>query len=158
MNCSVGAFLLLAFCTKSRILETVESPNSFVTSTVNSPFLLIVPDRISFPGSTSHGTDSPVMADVSSIDIPSITLPSRGTFFVMYFLSRLRHSNTPAFPSSLYIYFTIFPCQNGKKQPKTCVLDCFSLLCFHTASAGYIGISLSNHLSCDSKSSYCISI
>lgn len=80
MKFSVGAFLLLAFCTSSRILEIVDSPNSFVTSISNTPFLLMDPDKTSLPGSTSRGSASPVRADVSKAELPSTTRPSRGIF------------------------------------------------------------------------------
>ncbi|MNW51853.1 hypothetical protein D3C74_293490 [compost metagenome] len=80
MKFSVGAFLLLAFSTRSRILATVDSPNSFVTSIVRTPFLFINPLSTSSPAATSRGKDSPVNAEVSMAESPSMTLPSRGTF------------------------------------------------------------------------------
>ena len=72
--------MLLAFWTKSNIFATVESPNSFSTSIVKSPFLLITPLKILSPLPTSLGTLSPVNAAVSTMELPSITLPSNGTF------------------------------------------------------------------------------
>ncbi len=80
MKFSVGAFWLLAFCIRSRIFETVDSPKTFVTSTVRSPLLFMEPDSTSLPSSTSRGSDSPVRAEVSSEERPSTTLPSRGIF------------------------------------------------------------------------------
>ena len=41
INLSVFAFLLLAFSTNSRIFETVDSPNAFVTLIVRTPLTLI---------------------------------------------------------------------------------------------------------------------
>ena len=37
------------------------------------------PDITSSPGSTSRGRDSPVRAAVSRAELPSVTVPSRGT-------------------------------------------------------------------------------
>ena len=74
------AFLVLAFSTKSRILDAVDSLNSFVTSIFNIPVLLIHPlNTVSFTFAFL-GTDSPVNAEVSSIDSPSFTIPSKGIF------------------------------------------------------------------------------
>ena len=47
---------------------------------VRSPFRFINPPKTPVPISTSLGTDSPVRLEVSTMDLPSITLPSRGTF------------------------------------------------------------------------------
>ena len=66
MNFSVLAFLFEAFSTSSRILATVESSYSLVTSTFNKPLMLIQPLKISSPVLTSLGIDSPVKAEVSS--------------------------------------------------------------------------------------------
>ena len=73
-------FLELAFSTKSRIFDTVDSENSFVVSIFKRPELLIHPDIISSPYLTSLGTLSHVSADVSILALPSITIPSSGTF------------------------------------------------------------------------------
>ena len=72
--------MLLAFSTKSSIFETVDSPNSLVTSIVNSAFLFINPDNADSPTPISLRTDSPVSADVSTIEKPSTTTPSKGIF------------------------------------------------------------------------------
>ena len=65
-----------AFSTRSRILETVDSPNSFVVSTLIRPLMLMQPERISSPARTSRGRLSPVRAEVSSALSPSMTTPS----------------------------------------------------------------------------------
>ena len=80
INFSVCAFFSVAFSTKSNILLTVDSPNSFVTSTSIRPFVLIEPLNISFSTEILRGMDSPVNADVSIKASPFITLPSKGTF------------------------------------------------------------------------------
>ena len=77
---SACAFLLLAFSTKSRIFEAVDSSNSFVTLIVNIPVLLMQPLRTASPFTDFLGTDSPVRALVSNIDSPSSTIPSNGIF------------------------------------------------------------------------------
>ena len=71
--------MLLAFCTNSKILDTVDSPNSFVTFTLITPVKLITPANISSFNSIFLGNDSPVKADVSKEEFPSITIPSKGT-------------------------------------------------------------------------------
>ena len=73
-------FLLLAFSTISNIFEAVDSEKSLVTCTVNKAFLFINPDNKLSPFLTVLSTDSPVNAEVSIIELPSITTPSRGTF------------------------------------------------------------------------------
>ena len=77
---SAFAFLELAFSTSSRIFDTVESSNSFVTCTSKSPLRLIEPLTISSPSITSTGTLSPVRALVSRLELPFTTTPSSGTF------------------------------------------------------------------------------
>ena len=70
MNFSVFALLLSAFSTKSKILETVESPN------VDVVFILIKQDKLMQPLNTSSSTltllgiDSPVRAVVFKLDLP----------------------------------------------------------------------------------------
>ena len=71
---------MLAFCTNSNIFDTVEFSNVFVTFTVNTPVLLIIPLSISFSSFIFLGTDSPVNADVSIKDSPSNIIPSSGIF------------------------------------------------------------------------------
>ena len=73
-------FLLLAFSTKSNILLTVDSPNSFVTFIFITPVKLIEPLKISSPSEASLGNDSPVNAFVSKLVFPSTTIPSNGIF------------------------------------------------------------------------------
>ena len=80
MKFSDFAFLLLAFSTKSSILLTVDSPNSFVTSNLIVPLKLIQPLSTISPFFASLGTDSPVKAFVSNVVFPSIITPSNGTF------------------------------------------------------------------------------
>ena len=72
--------MLPAFCTISSIFETVDSENSFVTLTVISPVLFTYPLSISSPIFFSEGMDSPVNADVSKVELPSVIIPSKGTF------------------------------------------------------------------------------
>ncbi len=73
INLSDLDFLLLAFSTRSRILLTVDSPNSFVTLAVKRPLRFMLPLKSSLSADTSFGTDSPVRADVSINELPSIT-------------------------------------------------------------------------------------
>ncbi|MPM30638.1 hypothetical protein SDC9_77188 [bioreactor metagenome] len=58
----------------------MDSEKFLVTFTVNKEFLLINPDNNSSPDLTVLKTDSPVKADVSTIELPSIITPSKGTF------------------------------------------------------------------------------
>ena len=73
-------FLELAFSTRSRIFDTVDSPNSFVVFTFSTPVILMQPLMISSPGFISLGRLSPVSALVFKEEIPSATMPSIGTF------------------------------------------------------------------------------
>ena len=70
----------LAFSTRSRIFDTVDSPNSFVVRTFSTPVMFMQPLIISSPRFTSRGTLSPVSALVLRLDAPSTTTPSMGTF------------------------------------------------------------------------------
>ena len=70
----------LAFSTRSRIRETVESPNSFVVRIFSTPVILMHPLMISSPAFASRGTLSPVRALILRVDAPSIMMPSIGTF------------------------------------------------------------------------------
>ena len=70
----------LAFSTRSRILETVDSPNSFVVRIFRRPLILMQPLMTSSPDSTSRGRLSPVRALVFSVELPSTTSPSIGIF------------------------------------------------------------------------------
>ena len=69
-----------AFSTSSSILDAVDSLQSFVVLTRSAPLWLMQPDTIVSPADTPLGTLSPVRALVSSVDVPSITTPSSGTF------------------------------------------------------------------------------
>ena len=62
MNASERDLRELAFSTRSRILETVDSPNSFVVRIFRTPFKLMQPLMISSPSLTSRGRLSPVSA------------------------------------------------------------------------------------------------
>ena len=79
MNFSIGAFLLLAFSTSSRIRDTVDSPYSLLTSTFSTPLRLTTPASTSSCTPTSLGRDSPVRAEVSRELVPSTITPSSGT-------------------------------------------------------------------------------
>ena len=79
MNFSVVAFFSPAFSTKSKILLSVDSWNSFVTFISSTPFVFITPLNISEFSATFLGTDSPVKADVSIKASPFVTIPSSGT-------------------------------------------------------------------------------
>ena len=70
----------LEFSTSSRILETVDAPNSFVVRTFRTPVMLMQPLIISSPVFASRGRLSPVRALVLSVDAPSMITPSSGTF------------------------------------------------------------------------------
>jgi len=79
INFSIGAFLLLAFSTSSNILDTVDSPYSFVTRMVITPFKFTTPAKTSSSGTTSLGMDSPVNAEVSNELEPFMITPSNGS-------------------------------------------------------------------------------
>ena len=80
MKSSDRDFRELAFSTRSKILETVDSPNSLVVRMVSRPVRLTQPLMISSPSRTSRGRLSPVRALVFRVETPSTTTPSRGTF------------------------------------------------------------------------------
>ena len=73
-------FFELAFSTRSRILEAVDSPNSFVVLTVMTPFILMHPLMTALPTPALLGTLSPVSALVLRLVEPSVTTPSIGIF------------------------------------------------------------------------------
>lgn len=77
---SLFDFFILEFSTRSSILETVESPNSFDVLILKTPVRLMQPLIISSPLLTERGTLSPVNALVFSVDSPLTTTPSIGTF------------------------------------------------------------------------------
>ena len=95
MNFSVLAFLSLEFCTISRIFDTADSWKVFVTRTLRSPLRFVEPLRTLSPALTSTGRNSPVSADVSSSDSPSVTIPSRGILSPVFtaIISSLRISS-----------------------------------------------------------------
>ena len=68
------------FSTSSSIFDTVESEYSFVTFAFKRPFMFIQPLVMLSPMFTSRGRDSPVSAVVLRLELPSIIIPSRGTF------------------------------------------------------------------------------
>ena len=72
--------MALAFSTSLRILETVDSPNGFVTLIFKKPFVLMQPLSASLPAFKERKADSPVSAEVSTAASPSITTPSSGIF------------------------------------------------------------------------------
>ena len=69
-----------AFSTRSRILETVDSPNSLVVRILSRPVILMQPEMTSSPAATSRGRLSPVRAAVFRVEEPVRTMPSMGTF------------------------------------------------------------------------------
>ena len=75
MNCSLTAFFSLEFSTSSRILETVDSSQGFVTVTRSNPVRFTQPLMMSSPTRMLRGRDSAV----SSVELPSNTVPSSGT-------------------------------------------------------------------------------
>ena len=79
MKFSLVDFFSLAFSTRSRILDTVDSSQGRVTRMRRTPVWLTQPLMTSSPTPTSRGTDSPVRAAVSREDSPVRTVPSRGT-------------------------------------------------------------------------------
>ena len=79
INCSLTAFFSLEFSTSSRILETVDSSQGFVTVTRSNPVRFTQPLMMSSPTRMLRGRDSPVRAAVSSVEPPSNTVPSSGT-------------------------------------------------------------------------------
>ena len=68
----------LAFSTRSRIFETVDSPKAFVVRIFRTPLMLMQPLMISSPSATSRGRLSPVRADSSTEERPWVTVPSTG--------------------------------------------------------------------------------
>ena len=70
----------LAFSTRSRIFDTVDSPKAFVVRTFRTPDMSMQPLMISSPSLTSRGRLSPVSALVLRLALPSTITPSSGTF------------------------------------------------------------------------------
>ena len=80
MKSSLRDLRELEFSTSSRILETVDSPNSLVVRIFKRPVMLMQPLMISSPSRASRGKLSPVRALVFRVELPSTTTPSMGTF------------------------------------------------------------------------------
>ena len=80
MNASERDLRELAFSTRSRIFDTVDSPNAFVVRIFRTPDRSMQPLMISSPARTSRGRLSPVSALVLRLAVPSTTTPSSGTF------------------------------------------------------------------------------
>lgn len=80
MNDSLRDLLLSALSTRLRILETVLSPKLLVVFTRSTPDRLMQPDITSSPSVMSRGMLSPVRAMVLREELPSMTVPSSGTF------------------------------------------------------------------------------
>ena len=80
MNDSLRDFCPSALSTSWSIFDTVLSPKDFVALTLSTPERLMQPEMTSSPTLTSLGMLSPVSATVLSEDIPSVTVPSKGTF------------------------------------------------------------------------------
>jgi len=79
MGFSVAAFLLLAFCTRSRVRAIEESVNGRLTRTVRAPDPFTMPTKTVVPGSVERSLGSPANAEGLSWERPSTTFPSRGT-------------------------------------------------------------------------------
>ena len=80
MNASDLDLRELAFSTRSRIFDTVDSPKAFVVRILSTPDMSMQPLMISSPAFTSRGRLSPVSALVLRLALPSTTTPSSGTF------------------------------------------------------------------------------
>ena len=80
MNFSDFDFFELEFSTKSRIFDTVDSPNTLVVLILTVPERLMQPEITSSPDFALRGTLSPVSAAVSSDVVPSTITPSIGIF------------------------------------------------------------------------------
>ena len=104
MKFSAGAFFSLAFSTISRIFATVDSPYSLSTLTSIVLFLQIVPLSTLSPSLTNEGFVSPVKAAVSKYALPSVTIPSSGTFS-----PGLTTITSPTLIFSGEVSFTAFP-------------------------------------------------
>ena len=80
MNVSERDLRELAFSTRSRIFDTVDSPKAFVVRIFSTPDRSMQPLTISSPTFTSRGRLSPVSALVLRLAAPSTITPSSGTF------------------------------------------------------------------------------
>ena len=77
---SLRDFRELELSTSSNILDTVDSPNALVVLIFSTPVMLMHPLMTSSPSLASRGRLSPVSAAVFSVELPSVTTPSIGTF------------------------------------------------------------------------------
>ncbi len=78
---SFGVFFRLAPSISVIILSRNDSPGMDVISIISQSLVTVVPpvtDEKSPPRSFTTGADSPVIADSSTVAIPSITSPSLG--------------------------------------------------------------------------------
>ena len=75
---AIGAFVSFAWFTSSIIFESVVSSPTFVASNIKEPCLFKVAEITSSPIFLFTGIDSPVIADSSTRDEPSFTIPSTG--------------------------------------------------------------------------------
>ena len=80
MKASLFDLFLSALSTREIILDTVLSPKLLVVRTRTTPERLMQPDMIVSPSFKSRGILSPVRAMVFKAELPSTTIPSRGTF------------------------------------------------------------------------------
>ena len=78
MNRSNSGLVAAAFSTASRIRVTMDSESSLVTCIVSVPSRLTHPETRLIPGCISLGSDSPVIGEVSTWELPLRTMPSRG--------------------------------------------------------------------------------
>ena len=80
INNSAGAFLAVASCTISRILDNLLSVNAVVTSTREVELRLIIPARITSPFDLESGLLSPVNAAVLKVASSESIFPSYASF------------------------------------------------------------------------------
>ena len=77
---TVGAIALAVYSGSGDYTEAVDSPNSFSVLTLMTPERFTEPLMTALPAEMSRGMLSPVSAAVSSEELPSMTVPSIGTF------------------------------------------------------------------------------
>ncbi len=77
---AIGAFEPCASWTSLTICCSAVSLPTFVAPNRNAPVLFIVPANTSSPSRFSTGMLSPVSIDSSTVEAPSVTRPSTGTF------------------------------------------------------------------------------
>ena len=76
----IGALLRLASLTILMICESSVSSPTFSAIIINTPFPLMVPDVTLSGVRFSTGIGSPVIMLSSTLELPSVILPSTGTF------------------------------------------------------------------------------